>query len=112
MGPFALKFFSPIQNNIGQNFGDGLNFVTCEQDLRKCKGIRMQILLTLMARNATIFPNVIVEHSINQPDSQCWSSEQLNGHGIHTIEQINVLLLLNVSMNMSQPFFKLSHDNE
>ena len=29
--PFVLKFISPIQNNIGPNFCDGLNFVTCEQ---------------------------------------------------------------------------------
>ena len=33
MDPFALKFYSPIQNNIGPNFGDGLDFVTCEQTL-------------------------------------------------------------------------------
>ena len=27
---FAPKFYSPIQNNIGPNFGDGLNSVTCD----------------------------------------------------------------------------------
>ena len=27
---FLLKFCSLIQNNIGLNYGDGLNFVTCE----------------------------------------------------------------------------------
>ena len=26
---FAPKFYSPIQNNIGPNFVDGLNFDTC-----------------------------------------------------------------------------------
>ena len=30
----ATKFCSPIQNNIGPNFGDGLNFVTCEQSFK------------------------------------------------------------------------------
>ena len=24
--PFALKFYSPTQNNIGGNIGDGVNF--------------------------------------------------------------------------------------
>ena len=28
--PFASKFCSPVQNNIGSNFIVGLNFVTCE----------------------------------------------------------------------------------
>ena len=32
--PFALKFFSLIQNNISPNFGDELNFVTWEHSLR------------------------------------------------------------------------------
>ena len=27
--PFVNKFYSPLQNNMGPNFGDGLNFVTC-----------------------------------------------------------------------------------
>ena len=31
--PFALKFYFAIQNNIGANFGDGLNSVTCEFSL-------------------------------------------------------------------------------
>ena len=31
--PFAPKFHSLIQNNIGLNFSDGLNFVTCEHSL-------------------------------------------------------------------------------
>ena len=30
MDPFAPKFYSIIQSNIGPNFGDGLYFVTCE----------------------------------------------------------------------------------
>ena len=34
MGPFVLKFYSPIPNN----FGEGLNFVTCEHSLRVIKG--------------------------------------------------------------------------
>ena len=31
MDPFALKYFSLIQNNFGGTFG--LNFVTCEQGI-------------------------------------------------------------------------------
>ena len=31
---FVPKFYSPIQNNIGLNFGDGLDFVRCEKGLR------------------------------------------------------------------------------
>ena len=31
---FAPKFYSLIQNNIGPNFGDGLNFITCEHYLK------------------------------------------------------------------------------
>ena len=30
MDPFVPKLYPLIQNNIGSNFGDGLNFVTCE----------------------------------------------------------------------------------
>ena len=30
---FAAKFYSFIQNNIGGNIGDWLNFVTCEHPL-------------------------------------------------------------------------------
>ena len=30
MDPFTPKFYSLVQNNIGSNFDDGLNFVTCE----------------------------------------------------------------------------------
>ena len=33
--PFALKFYSLIQNNIGGNIDDGLNSVTCEQPLKE-----------------------------------------------------------------------------
>ena len=33
MDSFAPKFYSPIQNNIGPNFADGLNFVWCEHSL-------------------------------------------------------------------------------
>ena len=33
MDPFALKFYCPIQNNIRPNFGDRLNFDTCEHPL-------------------------------------------------------------------------------
>ena len=33
LDPFAPKFYSSIQNNIGQNFGEGLNFTTCEHSL-------------------------------------------------------------------------------
>ena len=34
-GPKGLQthFYSLIQNSIGPNFGDGLNFVTCEHSL-------------------------------------------------------------------------------
>ena len=32
--PFAATFYSPIQNNIGENIGDGIYFVTCEQTFR------------------------------------------------------------------------------
>ena len=28
--PFAQKIYLPMQNNIDPNFGDELNFVTCE----------------------------------------------------------------------------------
>ena len=28
---FAQKIYSPTQNNIGGNIGDGLNFVACSQ---------------------------------------------------------------------------------
>ena len=28
--PFVPKFYSPIQNNVRPNFGEVLNFVTCE----------------------------------------------------------------------------------
>ena len=31
--PFALKFCSLLQNNIGLNIRDGMIFVTCEQTL-------------------------------------------------------------------------------
>ena len=30
---FSPKFYSPIQSNVGQNFGDGPNFVICEHIL-------------------------------------------------------------------------------
>ena len=34
MDPFAPKFYSSMQNNIGTNTCDGLNFVTCEQTFK------------------------------------------------------------------------------
>ena len=37
IGPFALKFCSLIQNNNGPNFGDALNFVTCEHSFSLAK---------------------------------------------------------------------------
>ena len=33
LDPFAPNFYSIIQNNIGQNFGEGLDFTTCEHSL-------------------------------------------------------------------------------
>ena len=35
--PFASKLPSTGQNNVGQNIGYGLNFVTCEQTLMYSK---------------------------------------------------------------------------
>ena len=54
---FAQKFDSPIQNNIGPNFGDDLNFVTCEQyknnDIFVLFGINLRLLLTAVFTRRT-----------------------------------------------------------
>ena len=47
--PFAPKFLSliQIQNNIGLNFSDGLNFVTCEHSLTVVLPLLVTYLLLL-----------------------------------------------------------------
>ena len=32
--PFVPEFYLSIQNNIGPDFGGGINFIVCEQGLR------------------------------------------------------------------------------
>ena len=39
---FAPKFYSLIQNNIDPNFGDGLNFVKCENSFNRPKKVPKQ----------------------------------------------------------------------
>ena len=41
MDPFALKFYSQIQDNIEPNFGDDLNFATYEH------GFNLEIALKI-----------------------------------------------------------------
>ena len=70
MDPFALKFYCTIQNNIGQNFGDGLNFVTCKQGL---KGHKLNFFISQFTFSRTLL-SVVFQSKLN---STKWISVNL-----------------------------------
>ena len=49
--PFALKLYSRIQNNIGPNISDGLNFITREQSMFYWLTISIECKYIITARN-------------------------------------------------------------
>ena len=65
--PFALKFYSAIQNNIGPTFGDRLNFVTCEHYLSLWCAIEASVFWNVKIRNQDVAPRDMFRKSnINQ----------------------------------------------
>ena len=62
---FEAKFYSAMQNNVGQNVGDRLNFVTCEQTWKVFVGINIKdnkrtVIVNIESFNGRLFSQVCV----------------------------------------------------
>ena len=93
--PFGLKFFSLIQNNIGLNIGDWLNFVTCEQTLTmNIYFSKKSLIKSTTFLNCRTYSNLFCGTFITSKDLGCgWGSLTLwlleNYPRIHVVSVSN-----------------------